>query len=1079
MGIQSSSSYAAGNSTFSSSSIVQAAISRSLKTLFDQGLVPWKLVGRNQLSQFEPAANSSRTMISSLAITQTEPDTMNTYKPLAGDVDESYNLTITTDGKATISAVSSTGVMHGLQTFIQLFYKHSTGAGMYTNLAPVEIIDAPKFSHRGLNMDVARNWFPMENIMRTIDALAMNKFNRLHLHMTDSQSWPMDIPALPDLSKKGAYQAGLSYTPNDIQLIQTYAVERGIEVIIEFDMPGHTTSIGYAYPDLITGFDAKPWDTYCAEPPWDEVNSQVYLLDSTVKSNESSVIGPLIQKLVDRNHIQLRAAGLTPIVWEEMLLDWNLTLGSDVLVQSWLSDASVAAITARGHKALAGNYNFWYLDCGKGQWLDFDNGASFQQFYPFADYCSPTKSWRLVYSYDPLGGVPANQTYLVQGGEVHIWSEQTDPVNLDDMVWPRASAAGEVLWSGRQDASGQNRSQITASPRLAEMRERMVNTGVKVGPVQMIFCHTPVAYSQIILSLARSPGFPLAPFTPLIGRLDLAPESRDLQAKMIEEIFERVSPKTLIVAVIAILSLLKVSQWINTERKIRALGGHAYRVKTWIPGDVDFIIRAIRGTVSHKNLETWTNWFTLPTGTLNYTVEAVPAGRRVLFTADPENIKAILATQFTDYGKGEPFHREWKDFLGDSIFVTDLEQWHNSRQLIRPQFIKDRVSDLEVFERHVQVLMRKIDGASWGGNEKVRGMGKEFDICDLFFRYTLDAATDFLLGRSVGSLEVPEQEFASAFGEVQRVQNLIARAGPFHPLVPRRSFFRGIKIIDDFVHPFIEQTLRLSPEELATKTKSEEGYTFLHALAGFTRDRKVLRDQLVAILLAGRDTTASTLSWTFYELARHPEVMRKLRAEIEETVGWERAPTYEDLKSMKYLQNAMNETLRLYPVVPFNVRLALKDTTLPHGGGPDGLSQIGILKDTPIGYSTLQMQRRPDLTPPIPNPTYSPTSTPTPQNPNQSKEYLSVEDFSPERWQTWQPKPWIYIPFNGGPRICIGQQFALTEMGYTIVRLLQRYERIENFMGVVDGGRPTLKAEIVLQPGDGVRIGLWRRGEKV
>lgn len=523
-GGNSSSSYAAGNSTFSSSSIVQAAISRSLKTLFDQGLVPWKLVGRNQLSQFEPAANSSRTMISSLAITQTEPDTMNTYKPLAGDVDESYNLTITTDGKATISAVSSTGVMHGLQTFIQLFYKHSTGAGMYTNLAPVEIIDAPKFSHRGLNMDVARNWFPMENIMRTIDALAMNKFNRLHLHMTDSQSWPMDIPALPDLSKKGAYQAGLSYTPNDIQLIQTYAVERGIEVIIEFDMPGHTTSIGYAYPDLITGFDAKPWDTYCAEPPCgslklndsrvddflqtlfsdviprvqpysayfhtggDEVNSQVYLLDSTVKSNESSVIGPLIQKLVDRNHIQLRAAGLTPIVWEEMLLDWNLTLGSDVLVQSWLSDASVAAITARGHKALAGNYNFWYLDCGKGQWLDFDNGASFQQFYPFADYCSPTKSWRLVYSYDPLGGVPANQTYLVQGGEVHIWSEQTDPVNLDDMVWPRASAAGEVLWSGRQDASGQNRSQITASPRLAEMRERMVNTGVKVGPVQMIFC---------------------------------------------------------------------------------------------------------------------------------------------------------------------------------------------------------------------------------------------------------------------------------------------------------------------------------------------------------------------------------------------------------------------------------------------------------------------------------------------------------------------------------------------------------------------------------------------------------------
>lgn len=108
--------------------------------------------------------------------------------------------------------------------------------------------------------------------------------------------------------------------------------------------------------------------------------------------------------------------------------------------------------------------------------------------------------------------------------------------------------------------------------------------------------------------------------------------------------------------------------------------------------------------------------------------------------------------------------------------------------------------------------------------------------------------------------------------------------------------------MDLFVNRFIDKALELSPEELATKTKSEEGYTFLHELASFTRDRKVLRDQLVAVLLAGRDTTASTLSFMFYELARHPEIVQELRKEIIETVGLKRTPTYHELKNMRYLQ---------------------------------------------------------------------------------------------------------------------------------------------------------------------------------
>ncbi|CAG8973094.1 hypothetical protein HYALB_00007571 [Hymenoscyphus albidus] len=521
-----SSAYAAGTEHgFSSRDIVQKGINRAMATLFKQSFVPWKLVPRNKLADFEPSVEL-KNYVTSLTITQTGSDNSSNFKPLAGEVDESYNLTLSENGTAIITASSAQGVLYGLQTFIQLFYSHSSreNGGIYTNMAPVEISDAPKFKHRGLNMDVARNWFPKEDIMRTIDAISWNKFNRLHIHMTDSQSWPLDIPAFPELSTKGAFAEGLSYSPDDFRDIQTYAIERGVEVIVEFDMPGHTTSIALAFPNLIAAAGATPWDKYCNEPPCgslklnepavgqfleklfddilprvlpysayfhtggDEVNANTYTLDDTVKTNDTSVIGPLIQKLVDRNHAQIRAAGLTPIVWEEMLLQWNLTLGEDVVVQTWQSDENVALVTAQGHKVLAGNYNLWYLDCGKGQWLNFNEGASFAQYYPFPDYCSPTKNWRLVYSYDPLAGVPANQTHLVLGGEVHIWAEQTDPVNLDDMVWPRASAAGEVLWSGRKDAAGLNRTQIDAAPRLAEMRERMVARGIGAGPVQMVHC---------------------------------------------------------------------------------------------------------------------------------------------------------------------------------------------------------------------------------------------------------------------------------------------------------------------------------------------------------------------------------------------------------------------------------------------------------------------------------------------------------------------------------------------------------------------------------------------------------------
>jgi hypothetical protein len=126
------------------------------------------------------------------------------------------------------------------------------------------------------------------------------------------------------------------------------------------------------------------------------------------------------------------------------------------------------------------------------------------------------------------------------------------------------------------------------------------------------------------------------------------------------------------------------------------------------------------------------------------------------------------------------------------------------------------------------------------------------------------------------------------------------KSRPANMFIPMSSYHASLRVIDEFVGQFIGQALSSLSD--VKETHLAENYTFLHTLAEFTSDRKVLRDQIIAILLAGRDTTAAALSWTFYELARHPKVVEKLRKEIIQVVGLEEPPTYEDLKSMKYLQ---------------------------------------------------------------------------------------------------------------------------------------------------------------------------------
>lgn len=140
----------------------------------------------------------------------------------------------------------------------------------------------------------------------------------------------------------------------------------------------------------------------------------------------------------------------------------------------------------------------------------------------------------------------------------------------------------------------------------------------------------------------------------------------------------------------------------------------------------------------------------------------VLGNQRVIFTQEPEHFKTVLTGKFADYGKGPEFHHVWEKFLGNSIFNTDHQQWQESRNLIRPMFIKNRVSDLDKIENWLQIMM-----------EKFPPSGQTVYLQDLIYRFTIDVITDFLLGESINSLQHPQSKFVQAFTDVQRAQTML------------------------------------------------------------------------------------------------------------------------------------------------------------------------------------------------------------------------------------------------------------------------------------------------------------------
>ncbi|KAF8574222.1 glycoside hydrolase family 20 protein [Ramaria rubella] len=429
---------------------------------------------------------------------------------------EEYILVVPADGSdAKLTANSTLGLLRGLTTFGQLWYE--LDGLTYTVQAPISITDSPAYPYRGFMLDTARNYFPVSDILKTLDALSWVKINTFHWHVVDSQSFPLEVSGFPELSQAGAYTSTFVYSKADVQNIVSYAAARGVDVIVEIDTPGHTAAIASSHPDLIACNNAEPWSQFANEPPagqlrfpdpkvvdftsslfkavapqfpskyfstgGDELNVNCYTQDAQTQQLLNSSGQSLEQALntfTQATHKTLEQLGKTPVVWEEMVLAHNVTLSNETVVMVWISSADVEAVVSKGFRVVHSASDYFYLDCGGGGWVG-DNilGNS---------WCDPFKTWQKSYSFDPLANLTESQFGLVLGGQQLLWTEQSGPQNLEPIVWPRAAASAEVFWTGATLPSGAARNVTEALPRLHDLRYRLVQRGVNAIHLQPMWC---------------------------------------------------------------------------------------------------------------------------------------------------------------------------------------------------------------------------------------------------------------------------------------------------------------------------------------------------------------------------------------------------------------------------------------------------------------------------------------------------------------------------------------------------------------------------------------------------------------
>ncbi|EAU83624.2 cytochrome P450 52E1 [Coprinopsis cinerea okayama7 len=281
----------------------------------------------------------------------------------------------------------------------------------------------------------------------------------------------------------------------------------------------------------------------------------------------------------------------------------------------------------------------------------------------------------------------------------------------------------------------------------------------------------------------------------------------------------------------------------------------------------------------------------------------------------------------------QPFR---ETFLGSGIFNRDDDDWKEHRAIARPFFARDRIEDFDNFETHTARTLSILTSLA--------STQEAFDAQDLYSRFTLDSASEFLFGKNLDTLSqsrpIPGQtvmgpkgsavegdwgSFAKAFETAQINATTRARIGHWWPLLElfKDKNAEHADVIHRWLDPLVQRALNERTQRIGRKradSKASLGTSFLKHIAECVDDPVTIRDQLLNMLLASRDTTATVLTFLTYLLATHPDVTDRLRAEILEHVGPTSHPFPDTLKQLKYLRAVLNETMRLYPPVPLNIR---------------------------------------------------------------------------------------------------------------------------------------------------------------